>query len=118
MSETIKCAAVKRTDGIILAGRNHGFIIQHSPKGTCKKNSEQGFLTSEGRFVGRIEAGEIAFKTGQVKKADLLFSEDITEDNPWAGEVIADLRTELAAAKKEIKRLREIAEQALPKGGE
>ncbi len=93
--ETIRCAAIKRVDGIIIAGRNHSFIIQHSPKGTCKKNSEQGFITSEARFVGRSEAAEIAYKAEQIKKpTNLLFSEDITQDNPWAGEVIDKLQAE------------------------
>lgn len=38
----------------------------------------QGFLTSEDRFVNRQEAGEIAFKAGQIdNKTDCLFSEDL-----------------------------------------
>ena len=88
-AEFVKCAAIKRDDGIILAGRNHAFVIQHSPEGTCKKNSQQGFITSKARFVNRSEAGDIAFAAGQIKKpTNLLFSEDITQDNPWAGEII------------------------------
>ena len=90
--ETIICAAIKRTDGIILAGRNHSFLIQNSPKGTSK---EQGFITSEARFVGRVVAAEIAYMAKQIKKpTNLLFSEDITNDNPWAGEVIDRLEAE------------------------
>ncbi len=97
---TIKTAAIKRSDGIILAGRNHAFIIQHSPEGTCKGNSRQGFLTSEWKFVGRVEAGIIAFKAGQTKDDSLLFSEDITNDNPWAGEEINQLKSALVALKE------------------
>ncbi len=107
MGETIKCAAIKRTDGIILAGRNHSFIIQHSPKGTCGKESMQGFLTSSGRFVGRVEAGCIAFDAKQIKKPiDVLFSEDITQDNPWAGEQIKTLQQQLTTANKRRKELK------------
>ena len=95
--ETIKCAAIKRSDGIILAGRNHAFIIQHSPENTCKNNSQQGFITSTARFVSRSEGGEIAFTAGQITKpTDMLFSEDITQDNPWAGEQVEQLLSPLA----------------------
>ena len=44
---------------------------------------EQGFLTNKGRFVGRIEAMEIAKEQGQVIRlsgspnTDILFSEDL-----------------------------------------
>lgn len=44
---------------------------------------DQGFLTNKGRFVGRIEAMEIAKKQGQIIRlsgspnADILFSEDL-----------------------------------------
>ena len=38
----------------------------------------QGFLTSKGRYVNRKEAGDIAFKAGQISKEnDFLFSEDL-----------------------------------------
>ena len=91
--EKINCAAIKRSDNIIIAGRNHAFVFQHSPKGTCGQNSEQGFITSNARFVGRTEAADIAFEAGQIKKpTNVLFSEDITGDNPWAGEIIEQLR--------------------------
>lgn len=44
---------------------------------------DQGFLTNKGRFVGRIEAMEIAKEQGQIIRlsgspnADILFSEDL-----------------------------------------
>lgn len=99
--ETIRCAAIKRSDGIILAGRNHAFIIQHSPENTCKNNSQQGFITSRARFVSRVEAGEIAYAVGQITNpTTMLFSEDITQDNPWAGEMVAELQSQLAAEKE------------------
>jgi len=116
--ETIVCAAIKRSDGIILAGRNHAFLINNSPKDTCKKNSQQGFLTSEGRFVSRSEAGDIAFKAGQTKDDSLLFSEDITKDNPWAGEVITSLRDKLKAKDKRIAELKDFESYSYYVGGE
>lgn len=110
--ETIKCAAVKRSDDIIIAGRNHGFCIQYSPLGTCKENSQQGFITSKARFVSRTEAGKIAFTAGQTEKLiDLLFSEDITGDNPWAGEIIEQLQSRLAVAEEKIERLRDALQE-------
>jgi hypothetical protein len=44
------------------------------------KCAEQGFLTSTGRFVARIEAGKIAWKAGQTKydpKGSIIISEEI-----------------------------------------
>jgi hypothetical protein len=41
---------------------------------------DQGFLTSTGRFVGRIEAAEIALATQQIRKlmsGPELYSEDV-----------------------------------------
>lgn len=99
--EKICCAAIKRSDGIILAGRNHAFVIKHSPFGTCKNNSLQGFLTSEARFVGRSEAGTIAYAAKQIATpTKMLLSEDITNDDPWAGEIIENLQTEIAKLKE------------------
>ena len=40
--------------------------------------NEHGFLTSQNRFVNRQEAGEIAFKAGQIsKETNCLISEDL-----------------------------------------
>lgn len=105
--ETIISAAIKRSDGIILAGRNHAFVIQHSPEGTCKNNSQQGFITSLARFVGRTEAASIAFLAKQIKDPSnhFLFSEDITQDNPWAGEQIEQLQSQLANHHKRVSEL-------------
>ena len=81
----IKCAAIKRSDGVIVEGRSHADCIQKSPYGTCKSGeSSQGFVTDTGEFVDRKEAGRIAFEAGQIDKPrDFLFSEDITGDWPW-----------------------------------
>jgi hypothetical protein len=43
-------------------------------------NSEQGFLTNTGRFVGREEAGHIALASGQIaalKWPPRLYTEDL-----------------------------------------
>lgn len=96
VQESISCAAIKRSDGIIIAGRNHDFIFKNSPPGTCKENNQQGFITSKARFVGRTEAANIACAAKQIENPiDILFSEDITGDNPWAGEIIDKLQTAL-----------------------
>ena len=74
--------------GIVLCGWRHGNIIaqMQATMGLrtviCGKNStgkyEQGFLTSDNRFVERAEAAEIAFKSKQIKEEKTyLFSEDI-----------------------------------------
>lgn len=93
---TIICAAIKRSDNIIITGRNHAECFKNSPKGTCHGNSNQGFITSEGDFVDRKLAGALAFTAGQISTpTECLFSEDLTGDNLWAGEIIEKLRKEL-----------------------
>lgn len=43
-----------------------------------EQKSVQGFVTSEGRFVDRIEAARIAYEAGQTKEPlKHLFSEDV-----------------------------------------
>ncbi len=64
--ETIKAAAIKRSDGIISIGKSHADIIKKSPYGTCKKGSISGFLTSKDRFVDKQEAAKIAILSGQI----------------------------------------------------
>lgn len=53
----------------------HPFIIHHLAKSGFKTpiKGEQGFLTSEGRFVDRLEALHIAKSAGQIDEADLIF---------------------------------------------
>lgn len=63
----IKYAAIKRSDGVIVTDKHHAECIKKSPFGTCKAGSLQGFLTSDGRFVERDEAGKIAWEAGQLK---------------------------------------------------
>ena len=86
---TIQHAAIIRSDGELVVGKQHSDIIQHSPFGTCKVGSVQGFLTSDGVFATRQEARELAFLSGQIPKEhyDLinpnigLISENLWSDN-------------------------------------
>lgn len=74
--------------GIVICGWRHGNIIHSVLALTGKRtvtygeNSvgehEQGFLTNENRFVDRVEAGKVAFKSKQIKyEKKYLFSEDV-----------------------------------------
>ncbi len=72
-----------KTD-LVLCGWRHGtifpqiggLVIERRNLGVI--NEIQGFLTSKNRFVERKEAGEIAFKAGQISEpTDFLFSEDL-----------------------------------------
>jgi len=54
------------------------FELNSESKLTTISHPIQGFVTSDDRFVDRKEAGEIAFKAGQIKKlTERLFSEDL-----------------------------------------
>ena len=81
--EYIWWAAIQRSDGVVVCGRDHAECISKSPMGTCKAGSEQGFMTSLGRFVGRVEAGEIAWAAGQIRsdpEGAIILSEEIWRD--------------------------------------
>jgi hypothetical protein len=104
--EHILCAAIWYKDlptqrllpkniekGIVICGHRHGHCIdtmktlgelrtvKFAPDGVGEH--EQGFLTNLNRFVDRLEAAEIAVKTGQADRNLLhnprigLFSEDL-----------------------------------------
>lgn len=100
--EYITCAAIWYKDvegthgmrpvnlekGIVVCGRRHGDVIQTVSTLAHLRtvqfgeraigDHEEGFLTSRNRFLDRKEAGELAFKIGQVKHTtDCLFSEDL-----------------------------------------
>lgn len=79
--ELIRHAAVKSVDGWIFFGKCHGdcFHKAHYIKiKLCTKADSQGFVTSKGRFVNRMEGAAIAFKSGQISKdTNILFSEDL-----------------------------------------
>ena len=91
----IVCAAIWYSDGIqydaqpknidlgyVMCGRrHHNIIILHAELlniKTAKKNTVQGFLTSDDRFVTRKQAGKIAFECGQIsKESNCLTSEEL-----------------------------------------
>jgi hypothetical protein len=83
MNEKILLAAIKIDDeciAIVPRAFRHNNII-HSLAKTGMKTpilGKQGFLTTTGRFVGRVEAKDIAQKAGQVKETE--FSQLYTED--------------------------------------
>lgn len=78
--EYILCAAIKRIerrnclpyhDGLndicdIEIGYRHHDILQRFQGEVSKKSKDQGFYTSEGRFVDREEAAYIALLAGQI----------------------------------------------------
>lgn len=87
MSERIVAAAVKR-DGIIYTmppPARHHTIMQAVDKNHGQHHlpflpDEQGFLTSTGRFMGRIGAAAMAKDNGQItatKWGQELYSEDL-----------------------------------------
>lgn len=70
----IKCAALRDKDGNIFWGRYHGEIFLQKPIGVLRK-AEQGFLTTEGRFVDRKEALKIATEQDQIIKKSSPFEQ-------------------------------------------
>jgi len=90
--EYIICAAIKRlvprdlpgmywTNDIcdIEIGFRHHDIMRRFPEEVSRKLEDQGFYTSKGRYVNRIEGMEVAIACGQVCKTGFkeLYSEDI-----------------------------------------
>ena len=80
----IKCAAIKFPNGNIYIGHYHGECFRRAMEADEPKTPErklQGFMTKSGRFVGRVEAAEIAINCKQIKKLKYssteLFSEDL-----------------------------------------
>lgn len=94
IKEYILCSAIHFDDGkehihepsniqtgfVVCGRRHHNCFYTASLMGEKVKQFKkvQGFLTNTNRFVNREEAGEIAFKSGQIKEeTDCLFSEDL-----------------------------------------
>lgn len=93
--EYILCSAIKRIEtrsnnGMyhnndicnIEIGYRHHDIIQRFQNEISRKQCDQGFYTSKGRFVSREEALEIAYQAGQIDEncydnKNKLFSEDL-----------------------------------------
>jgi len=79
--ERIKAAAIELKDGRVFTGECHESIIQSS-QGKAEREatigSRDGFVTTEGRFVDREEARNIAVAAGQVPEGiGVLYSEDL-----------------------------------------
>ena len=109
--DIIKLAAIKRaSDGEVFTGRNHSEILySRKNKDLMRRVNIQGFITDKNDFVDRKEAGKIALEAGQIDKpTDTLFSEDITGDNPWAGDVIKQLQAENEEYKTALETIRDL----------
>jgi hypothetical protein len=73
------------SEGVVICGHRHYnciltliYLSGYSTKTKDCGEYEQGFLTSNNRFIGRKEAAQIAFAAGQTKELkETLFSEDV-----------------------------------------
>lgn len=88
--EYIICAAICDPEQLDMTGKNplihcglrHNYILWQGEH-ISRNPKHQGFLTSKNRYVGRLEAMEIAIKMNQVVESKLhnkswgLFSEDL-----------------------------------------
>lgn len=67
--------------GKVWTGRRHAQIMNEiwDAEGFSKiRQEEQGFVTDDGIFVNRFEAGAIAFRAGQIgRRKENLLSEDL-----------------------------------------
>ena len=86
--ETVVCAAILRTgqpvpDTVPAPGRHHNIIHMLASQGVGAGEmtpDTQGFVTSTGRFVDRVEACQIARSANQLIReptGDFLTSEDV-----------------------------------------
>jgi len=79
----VRVAAIQCTCGekpVVITGRDHGIIIgRFAARGhKTPVRCEQGFIDSQGQFIGRAEAAQIAFAAGQIEKEKpYLCSEDL-----------------------------------------
>lgn len=84
----IKAAAVILKDGRIFTGKHHGDCIKKALENNAPipiTQKQQGFIDEDGNFLTRIEAGEVAFKSGQIKnnpKGNTICSERIWHYGP------------------------------------
>jgi hypothetical protein len=84
-SEYIRAAALMIKDRVysLPAPARHAHVMRWiviAVGSEAVMRADQGFVTSTGRFVERVEAGEIAVACGQVEKLnwpDNLYSEDL-----------------------------------------
>ena len=83
--EHIILAAIKIGENQLAVGLHpesrHNYIIHHLAKNGFKTpiKGEQGFLTSMGRFVDRVEAKKIAIKADQIRETEFfqLYSQEV-----------------------------------------
>lgn len=78
--ELIKAAAIKCNNGIVVTGKDHAQCITKFYNREHLRDSIQGFITSNEKFVTRKAAGKIAWQAKQINidpKGQLLFSEEI-----------------------------------------
>lgn len=81
--EVCVVAAIRLDDGQIFVGPRHYIAMQWLPNGARARSEQQGFLTSRGRFVGRVEGRQlqefagIASASPDGYRGDELFSEDL-----------------------------------------
>jgi hypothetical protein len=80
--EKIDKAAILGPNGRIYTGEAHAFIFTQEPIGVLR-DCPQGFVTTEGRFVDRVEGLAIAIANNQIVHKhppyELLLSEDLKE---------------------------------------
>lgn len=79
--DSFEGSPINISSGYVVCGwRHHNCINIHfqlTNKPT-RSDSRQGFLTNKNRFVGRNEAAEIAYESGQTKTLlKILYSEDV-----------------------------------------
>jgi hypothetical protein len=78
----IKSAAIRIKDKIYIGVEHYNILTRRDEDGkliiTDTDNLEYGFVTNKDIFVGREEAGKIAYECGQIKeKTNSLQSKDI-----------------------------------------
>jgi hypothetical protein len=73
-------SAIKYPNGNVeTARRHHQIIYLQAQLGNRSVGAEQGFIDSEGNFLTRAEAKEVALKSGQINEdhQGVLYSEDL-----------------------------------------
>jgi hypothetical protein len=84
--ERIAHAGIRRTDGSIGIGKSHVDVRETSEKGSCATGrDDQGFVTSEGRFVNRLYATDLAYGAGQLSDEhyNLIGGGELISENLW-----------------------------------
>lgn len=101
MPEKIDCVAIRLPNKsytyVMTKPNRHGNIIQlMTERGETIEtiaNSEEGFTTTEGRFVSRKEALRIAEKAGQV--IGEIIGNELYSENLWTNHIISNESPEI-----------------------